>query len=809
MQLIRRTFITGDEPAPSTLRDWRTATEFLGMLTVALDGRIFEANDAFVAMTGYDHADFAALTWADLTPAEFSELDRRMIAACERDGHSPPFEKDYIRKDGTRLPLLLQVVAIDEPSAGIDRRFLAYAVDLRAVLHRQSEAHDQELFSVAESIPHIVWRSDASGSNEFFNAAWREYTGLTLEESRGRGWTQAVHPDDVDRVVAALGEAARNETLFDIEIRIRSKSGRYQWFLTRASALRNPRGEITNFFGTCTNIDVQRRAAEQLAFFASFTEALTRTASVQATLERAMQLLITEDLGDWALVTRASDDGTPIVSGVHHPDPAYQAFLADAVGHTYRHLLVDEASPNVVATVSPRTIHHIQAENVEATPDLDLCGLFEAIGYESAVIVPLNVNGKRFGTLNLIRSSTSVPYTHDEISFLESIALRLGTSLAHAELLERERRIATTFQDAVLPRSLPQCVGLRFDALYEAGREEARVGGDWYDAFTLLDGRIVISVGDVSGSGLAAATLMAEARQTMRGAAAVNADPAVMLEAADRVFRTAGDDRFATAWIAVVDPMNFSLVYANAGHPAPLLKLPDGSLEALGGAGMPLGLREFDDALSSYAHVIAAGSSLVLFTDGLIEVRRDAIGGQAKLESLLSTAPSLSARAIRDAFLDGEGAHDDVAILVVDFSQCRADAAPPLVRQWSLDAREEPAVQTMRASLAAVLGGLGIDECDVRAADLMTEEIIANMLRRGRTRIRIAVDATGDDPVLHLIDQGKGSPRDCTRLVDVNSDRRHGLSNLTRSARHFSIVNTADGGSHARIVLRRERRSTR
>ncbi len=90
------------------------------------------------------------------------------------------------------------------------------------------------------------------------------------------------------------------------------------------------------------------------------------------------------------------------------------------------------------------------------------------------------------------------------------------------------------------PARLPQVAGLQFDALYEPGRAEAQVGGDWYDAFRLLDGRVVISIGDVVGNGLAAATAMAEVRQSIRGAAAINPDPALLLDAADR---TAGKRR--------------------------------------------------------------------------------------------------------------------------------------------------------------------------------------------------------------------------------------------------------------------------
>jgi Stage II sporulation protein E (SpoIIE) len=106
-----------------------------------------------------------------------------------------------------------------------------------------------------------------------------------------------------------------------------------------------------------------------------------------------------------------------------------------------------------------------------------------------------------------------------------------------SELYEHERRIARRLQDAALPHALPHIPGIAFDAFYRAGSDQAQIGGDWYDAVRLPDGRVVLSIGDVSGSGLDAAVTMANVRQILRGVAHVHADPAIMLDAADRTLQ--------------------------------------------------------------------------------------------------------------------------------------------------------------------------------------------------------------------------------------------------------------------------------
>jgi Stage II sporulation protein E (SpoIIE) len=231
----------------------------------------------------------------------------------------------------------------------------------------------------------------------------------------------------------------------------------------------------------------------------------------------------------------------------------------------------------------------------------------------------------------------------------------------------RDHAVSLAFQDAALPRTLPTVPGLAFDAMYEAAGEDALVGGDWYDAFVLPDGRVVISVGDVGGNGLEAAVTMGAVRQTIRGAAQVFAEPAAALDAADRALRSEQPDRIVTAFVGILDPLTLALSYASAGHPPPLLRHGDGSLVELDAIDLPLGLRNERTAGSNHVTTLSQSALLVLYTDGLTEATRNVLEGEKRLRDALArddiVRSARPAAAIRRA-VAGE-ASDDVAILTV------------------------------------------------------------------------------------------------------------------------------------------------
>ena len=365
---------------------------------------------------------------------------------------------------------------------------------------------------------------------------------------------------------------------------------------------------------------------------------------------------------------------------------------------------------------------------------------------------------------------------------------------------EREREWSNSFQRASLPPSLPMLAGLSFDAVYEPGLSEAQVGGDWYDALRLADGRVLISIGDVAGSGVNAAVIMGVVRQIMRGIAQVHADPSLMLDAADRALRSEHPDVFVTAWVGVLDLVTHTLTYASAGHPYPLLISREFGVRELEHSALPLGLRKGHDGVANMIE-IPDQATLILYTDGLTESTHDFEVGNERLHeaahALVDANASFPAHAIARAVIPN-GSADDVAILVV-----RTDYAltEPDIERWTFDAGDISTATRARRTFCASLAARGVSPEMMPNAELIFGELIGNAIRHAPGNVDVVVDYTTEYPVLHVLDRGVGF-RHISRLpADPLSESGRGLFIISSVAEDFTVTLRPDGGSHARAII--------
>lgn len=256
------------------------------------------------------------------------------------------------------------------------------------------------------------------------------------------------------------------------------------------------------------------------------------------------------------------------------------------------------------------------------------------------------------------------------IIFASQRARILAETSRQRVLYENEKRIADALQAAFVQKALPAIPNLGFHASYVPAGAEAQVGGDWYDAFELPDGRILFSIGDVAGHGIEAAVIMSRARQAIISGALHETDPAVVLSRANETLLLQ-EPKMVTAVCGYIDPLTFEILYATAGHPPPILAFSDGEPFFLEHDGMPLGIMA-DAKFGSFAVRAREGALLVLYTDGVIEHKRDIIDGErrlleaARIAALERSAdPALS---VRVAIFADKLPVDDVAIMTVSFS---------------------------------------------------------------------------------------------------------------------------------------------
>jgi PAS domain S-box-containing protein len=234
----------------------------VGILISDLDDRIIEANDAFLQIIGYQRDDLrkGRLSWAELTPPEWHYVSRRAVAQLRTKGVCDLFEKEYIRRDGARVPVLVAAAAIE----GTKGENVAFVLDVseRKRAEEAQRRSERELRDVIETIPTIVWTARPDGSSEFANQRWVQYTGISRAHALDFGWRSAIHPEDLTRYLASWRASIAAVEPFEEEIRFRGADGQYRWFLVRAVPLRDEMGMIRKWYGIMTDIEDRKRARQ-------------------------------------------------------------------------------------------------------------------------------------------------------------------------------------------------------------------------------------------------------------------------------------------------------------------------------------------------------------------------------------------------------------------------------------------------------------------------------------------------------------------------------------------------------------------
>jgi anti-sigma regulatory factor (Ser/Thr protein kinase) len=380
---------------------------------------------------------------------------------------------------------------------------------------------------------------------------------------------------------------------------------------------------------------------------------------------------------------------------------------------------------------------------------------------------------------------------------LDRINHQLQASLAEKDqlldLYTREHHVATTLQQASLPRELPAIYGLGFDAYYRAGAAEAEVGGDWYDVIDLGGGTVVLSVGDVAGRGVKAAVNMARIRQALRTMAFEHPDPAALLRAGDMVMRSEGSGAMATAFVCVYRQQENRLLYAAAGHPPAMMRLPDGTILELQARGMPLGFRRGRETPASAVDV-PRGAVLVLYTDGLVEAKRNIEDGLERLKATIAEQAFVQAESRASFIVDAvapAGVHDDVAVLVTSFQtignalQLEFPAVPAAAR-------------SVRTALDLFLRESGVSDEELLAVQISTGEAVMNAVEHpyGTNPGAVRVSAR------RLPDRVEVEVRDFGRWRESPSDDRgRGLKMMQKLCSEVS-VDRGDEGSRVHLTVR-------
>ncbi len=411
-----------------------------------------------------------------------------------------------------------------------------------------------------------------------------------------------------------------------------------------------------------------QEAAEQqgarLAFLADASTELASSLDYETTLTNVARLAV-PTFADWCSIDLVVD-GRLHRLAVEHVDPSKVQLAHDLaeryppdpdasagawhVMRTGRSQLIPEVTDEMLVAGA------IDEEHLQIARDLHL---------RSVLTVPLVARDRVLGVMTWVSAESERLYTASDLALAEDLAKRAAVAIDNAELHSETLATAVQLQHAVLPEAMPQLPGWEIATSYSpAGRTD--VGGDFYDAVPLGDGRLALFVGDVMGRGVAAAAAMAQMRAAVRAYTAIDPTPSAVMANLDLMFAQYPTDQLVTLVHLVVDPDRDELVVTNAGHPPPVLLRADLGTEQLPLAdGPPLGASS-SPRLQAVVP-FRAGDTVLAFTDGLIERRdEDITQGQQRVvdEIAALAAPDLGnallevVQRLRDPARD-----DDVAAL--------------------------------------------------------------------------------------------------------------------------------------------------
>ncbi|GAB2866615.1 SpoIIE family protein phosphatase [Nocardioides pacificus] len=647
-------------------------------------------DERLLELFGTDRSTFGGTIEAFDTlvhPEDRSRVNRALREAVSTCGTFAAEYRVLIPDGGTRW-VSARGRALAGPE-GTAVRLLGAAIDTTAV-----QAGEALVSRVLEAMPTAFYHVDP---------AWR-FTYLNTEAERLLDATEA---DVVGRVVWDLFPATVGSD-FEQYYRLAVERGRPvtfeayypppldSWYEVRAWPTSD--GLSVYFLDATDRHRAQEavaHAARRAELLGNVTSALTDTFDPTEAVARLAQLIVPH-VADWCLVTLVEEPGITLHPewrrglrdvGWWHEDPELRP-LVERYTQVRIPALTDAS---VVAralngersvAIAKRAADKI-AQVLVPGEARDLC---LRLNPSSALVIPLRARGRTLGLLSAFRDPARPAFDPDDIATLEEAAGRAGLALDNARLYVQQRELAETLQRSMMTAP-PQPDHLEVAVRYASAAEAAQVGGDWYDAFLQAEGSTMIVIGDVVGHDTAAAAAMGQLRNLLRGiAVTTGAGPAEVLRRVDEAISLLQIDTTATVLVARLEQTAEEreqgvtrLRWSNAGHPPPMIVEHPETLDAPAGQAQVLWATSPDLLLGlnpraergEAVHVLPRGSTVLLYTDGLVERR-----GQSLDEGIERLAAVLTELVDADLTLDEicnalllrmlpDQPEDDVALVAV------------------------------------------------------------------------------------------------------------------------------------------------
>lgn len=640
-------------------------------------------------------------------------------------------------------------------------------VRVNVELSRLRSHHTRWRTALVDSLQEGFFVCDEDGAVIEVNAAFTEILGYGSEqlpyEAPHPWWPEAEANPEAYRQVEGVFEQLVNEAHGSFSAPVVHRDGHRLWVAANFNHVADPGTGRRIVVGTLRDITTEHYVVQSQLALAGLNQQLAQEDTLDETLQGAVGVL------------RQTWNARRVLAATFARDAAHETAAA----------LVFAGEPCGWAELPPR---HRQL--IESLRDSDL--LTTVTG--EAGTAGISLQHPRGVLVVWIDLSEQRPFTSEDHNLLKVLGGRLSQGLHRVYQLDEQRETALALQHAMLgPSNLPGGFAVR----YHPASHPLQVGGDWYDVVDLDDGRIALMVGDCVGHGLAAATVMGQLRSACRALLLDQPNPSAALAGLDRFAARLSGARCTTAFCAVLTLATGEIVYSNAGHPPPIMVHANGTAEQLDGEhGLPLALRP-DWIRPVNRLTMPPRSTLLLYTDGLVERRGRSIDdGIANATDLVKEGRSQSLDEVADHLMvrlePRSGYLDDVAMLLY-----RQPA--PLAMRFDADVDH---LAPSRDALRGWLVQAGIEPEQIQYVLTAVGEAVANAIEHGyhdQSAGTVSLRATAVVDSLHVtvIDNGTWK----TPRTAPGGNRGRGII-LMRGLVEDIAIRSTEAGTTVRLYAR-------
>ena len=353
------------------------------------------------------------------------------------------YEIEYrtVHIDGTERWVIARG-KVQTDDAGEPISFPGVMIDITA--RKQAEmalaSSDSQMHFMANAMPQLVWVARPDGFHEYYNQQWYDYTGTTEGDTDGEGWKNLFHPDDQLAADKAWRHSLKTGEPYEIEYRLyHAPTDRYRWVIGRALPYRNDKAVITKWYGTCTDIDEQKRASQLQSFLATASQELASSLDSIKTLNKISQLMVPE-IADWCTVDLYDEATGWNQVSLSHIDNAKIKLAQD---YRRRYPLRSDDPTGVPSVVrSGKAEYYPQIDALASDDSLSEEGkaLLQELNICSVIIAPITIRGETKGAISFVSSDSGREYTIADFDMAQELARQISLSMTNAALFEESKK---------------------------------------------------------------------------------------------------------------------------------------------------------------------------------------------------------------------------------------------------------------------------------------------------------------------------------------------------------------------------------